>query len=80
MGARAWDLDVGDGVGAALVADQQRVAVREVARARRLAMGLRPCRDRSCPTWPAAMPLAMIFEVVFLPIWSILVPLSACWR
>ena len=29
---------------------------------------------------PAAMPLATIRERVFLPIWIILVPVSACWR
>ena len=29
---------------------------------------------------PALMPLAMIVLRVFLPIWIILVPVSACWR
>ena len=28
--------------------------------------------------WPAEMPLEMIVELVFLPIWIIFVPVSAC--
>jgi hypothetical protein len=31
-----------------------------------------------CP-WPAEIPFETMFERVFLPMWIILVPVSACW-
>ena len=30
--------------------------------------------------WPAEMPFETIVLLVFLPMWIILVPVSACWR
>ncbi len=30
--------------------------------------------------WPAEIPLETIVRVVFLPMWIIFVPVSACWR
>jgi hypothetical protein len=32
-----------------------------------------------CP-WPAEIPFDTIVLFVFLPMWIILVPVSACWR
>ena len=30
--------------------------------------------------WPAEMPLETIVLLVFLPMWIIFVPVSACWQ
>ena len=73
-------LDVGDRVRAALVADQQAVAVREVARALRLAVHRDLAAIGRVRLRPAAMPLAMIFDFVLRPRWIIFVPLSTCCK
>ena len=77
-GARVLHLDVGEGVRAALIADQQRVALGVVA-----------CSGGALQDFhlPAIGVLAVTGGdalgrqwccVVFLPMWIILVPVSAC--
>ncbi len=65
-------------VRAALVADEQRVALRVVARGRRV-----PPDSHQAPVvfwpWPAEIPFDTIVLREFLPRWIIFVPVSACW-
>jgi hypothetical protein len=63
---------------AAFLAEQQRIALGEVAHA------LCARRDADQPAigvlaLPAEMPFDTIVERVPLPLWIILVPVSACW-
>ena len=69
--------DVREGVGAALAADQQRIALREIARAWASAESS-PARGR-CSAVSGGNSLSDIVLRVFLPIWIIFVPVSACW-
>lgn len=78
-GGAAAVFDIGNGMGTAGRTDQQAVALRIVAGVG----GGRRHFDQPAVGLvgkPAEMPLEMILEVVFLPIWIILVPVSACWR
>ena len=61
------------------VADQQRVALRVVARA---VAPSGSARARGSVFWPrpAEMPFETIVLRVFFPMWIIFVPVSACWR
>ena len=72
--------DIRRRVCAALVAQQQRVALRVVAAVGRRLSESSPGRDSVFCPWPALIPLETIVLLVFLPMWIIFVPVSACWR
>ena len=70
-------LDIGEGMGAALVANQERIALREVARVRGALLDLHGAAIGVLPV-AAEMPFEMMVLRVFLPMWTIFVPVSAC--
>jgi len=77
---RVGDFEVTEGVCAALAADQQRVARASSCARRRRPSGFAPDRGSCFCPCAALMPLEMIVDFVRLPMWIILVPVSACWR
>ena len=62
----------------AFVAEQQRIALREIACVCRALLDVAPAPGTNCCPMPAEMPFETIVLLVFFPMWIIFVPVSAC--